>query len=139
MDAMQLKTVDPPIVIESQKILLTGALFRAKQFRQSSGHPKMPPIAIQDRAHNAAHLQYRLKKMKPRAKRVHAFVHPQKFELDAAGLAKDPFSHLFRQLNFLLQSFRQRIRIRIESNTYPEMAATPDGIYRSPVNKGSRR
>src|SRR6201993_2639211 len=116
MDAMQLKTVDPPIVVEPHKILLTGALLRAKQFRQSSGHPQMPPIAIQDRAHNAAHLEYRLKKMKPRAKRVHAFVHPQKFELDATGLAKDPFSHLFSQLNFLLKSFRQRIRLWIERN-----------------------
>src|ERR1700749_4245682 len=98
MDTMKLKTIDHPIVSEPHKILLTGALLRAKQFRQSSGHPQMPPIAIQNRAHNAAHLEYRLEKMKPRPQRVHAFVHPQKFELHGAGPPKNPFSYLFGQL-----------------------------------------
>src|ERR1700733_7059088 len=135
---MQFKAVDTPIVIESLKPLPAGAPFGAKQFWQFSGHPKVPPITVQNRAHNTADPEYRFEEMKPRAKRDHPFVHPQKFELHTTGPAKDPFSHLLGQLDFLLQSFRQRVSFGIESNAYSEMATTPDCVYRSAVNRCSQ-
>src|ERR1700730_1428963 len=124
---MQLDAIDPPIIVETDKVLLAHAILRTKKFRQFSRHPEMPPITVQDGADDADGPKHRFEEMKPGTKRIHPFVNAQKLELDKTSLPKNAFAHLLGYLNLLLQSLGQ-LSIWIESDTYPQMAPAPDGF-----------
>src|ERR1700730_12626003 len=131
MHSIEFKRVNPPIVIEADKVLLADTFLWAKKIGQFSGHSKVPPITVEHTTQNAHGFQEGFQNFAPGSQQRDALIQSNLLESDTIVATKNPMTDSIGQIDFLLGRFVRHDFAGITDNADSQISSAanpPEGL-----------